>query len=380
MLQPHPESPFSQQSIDRLHRRDTLRTASHLAMTALLGVTPFVSVYAQDVYQNMEVQANAKIDVERLYEPLDPDNSNVAIVALHGFGNYDSKEVAKYLGPAAQIFQDGQRWSVKYGNAFLEEQAITEKIIELSKAYNVDTISLLGYSGGGAISMRVAEQLMRQADLDVSLIIATSTPDGAKGLRQLQRDEIEVSQAIELIPGAKYSSFVRYIGEMYFRRDQYDSGSPIEQLSDAFTVHQSVLEDLQKKDMPGTWLLTDQVNAITSAHIEDRIESMATMEGETPPVVVYLGTAEPGYDYVVNDKLSGSNICGYAHEHDMTCIRYNVPGAVHTRPDLANDAYLQTAEAIGPMVRHALLQRTETTMLNADEPATTISILPPDVR
>lgn len=364
MLQPHPESPFSQQSIDRLHRRDTLRTASHMAMTALLGVTPFVSVYAQDVYQNMEVQANAKIDIERLYEPLDPDNSNVAIVALHGFGNYDSKEVAKYLGPAAQIFQDGQRWSVKYGNAFLEEQAITEKIIELSKAYNVDTISLLGYSGGGAISMRVAEQLMRQTDLDISLITAISTPDGAQGLRQLQRDEIEVSQAIELIPGAKYSSFVRYIGEMYFRRDRYDSGSPIERLSDAFTVHQSVLEDMQKKDMPGTWLLTDQVNAITSARIENRIESMATMEGEVPPVIVYLGTAKPGYDYVVNDKLSGSNICGYAHQHDMSCIRQNVPGAVHTRPDLANDAYLQTAEAIGPMVRHAIAHRTPNTSLD----------------
>lgn len=357
MLQPHPESPFSTQSIDRLHRRDTLRTASHLAMTALLGVTPFVSVYAQDVYRNMEVQANARIDIDRLYEPIDPANNNVAIVSIDGFGSYDARTVAKYLGPAAQEFLDGQIWSVQYGNAPLDAQTITDKIIELADAYNVDTIALLGYSAGGVLGARIAEQLMKQTELDVPLLMQVSTPDGAEGLRRLQLQEIEASQTIEKIPGATYSSFVRYIGEMYFRRDRYDNGSPVEILSDALTVHQAVMKDLQKETLPGTWLLTDQVNVITSAHIEDRFASMADIEGETPPVVVYLGTAEPGYDYVVNDKLSGSNICGYAHQHDMTCIRHNVPGAVHTRPDLANEAYLQTAELIGPMVRYAITNR-----------------------
>ena len=380
MLQPHPESPFSQQSIDRLHRRDTLRTASHMAMTALLGVAPFVSVYTQDVYRNMEIQANAEIDINRLYEPLNQANSRVAIVAIDGFGSYDARTVAKYLGPVAQEFIDGQIWSVQYGNAPLDAQVITNKIIELSKAYNVDSVALLGYSAGGVLGARIAEQLLKQTDLDVPMLMQVSTPDGAKGLRQLQLQEIEVSQAIEKIPGATYSSFVRYIGEMYFRRDRYDSSSPIERLSDTLTVHQAVMNDLQKETLPGTWLLTDQVNVITSAHMDDRFASIADMEGETPPVIVYLGTAEPGYDYVVNDKLSGSNICGYAHEHDMTCIRHNVPGAVHTRPDLANDAYLQTAEAIGPLVRHALQQRTETKTLNADEQETTIAVLPPDVK
>ena len=357
MLQPHPESPFSSKSIDRVHAQHRLRVAGHLATTALLGIAPFVSVYTQDVLANQEAQATAEIDIQRLYEPLDPRNSNVAIVAIDGFGAYDARTVAKYLGPAAQEFIDGQIWSVEYGNAVLSEEAITEKIVELADVYGVDTVALLGYSAGGIIGARVADELMERSELDIPLLMQVSTPDGADGLRALQLQEIEVAKTIEYIPGAAYSSFVRYIGEMYFRRDRYDEGNPIERLQGTMDVHSAVVRDLKEETMPGTWLLIDQVNIVTSAHLENRFEAMASHEDRKPPVVVYLGTDKPGYDYVVNDKHSGSAICGYAHEHSMECIRFNVPGAVHTRPDLANDAYLEVADKIGPLVRHAIANR-----------------------
>lgn len=198
---------------------------------------------------------------------------------------------------------------------------------------------------------------MERSELDIPLLMQVSTPDGADGLRALQLQEIEVAKTIEHIPGAAYSSFVRYIGEMYFRRDRYDEGNPIERLQDTMDVHSAVVRDLKEDTMPGTWLLIDQVNIVTSAHLENRFEAMASHEDKKPPVVVYLGTNKPGYDYVVNDKHSGSTICGYAHKHSMECIRFNVPGAVHTRPDLANDAYLSVADQIGPIVRHALDRR-----------------------
>ena len=354
MLLPHPDSPFSEKHIERMHSLNRVRAAGHLGMAALLGISPYASVYAQDVQQNIEIQQSATIDIDRLYEPLDPQNRNVAIVAIDGFGAYDAKTLAKYLGPVAQTFLDGQIWSVRYGNAFLETEAITEKIVELAEAYNVDTIGILGYSAGGIIGAQITNDLLYTTDLEVPLVFNVSTPDGPEGLRELQLQEIEVAQTIESVPGATHSSFVRYLGEMYFRRDRYDSGAPLDQAADFIETHNGVLDDLQQDTLPGTWLLIDQVNIVSNAQLEEQYRSMGAIEGKNPPTIVYFGTAKPGYDYVVDDKLSGSNICRYAYDNDMRCFRYNVPGAVHTRPDLANEAYLEMAEAIAPMVRFAL--------------------------
>lgn len=354
MLLPNPESPYSPRHIERVHSMQRLKAAGHLALTALLGLSPYASVYSQDVQRNIEVQQEAEIDIQRLYEPLDSANQNTAIITIDGFGSYNANTVAKYLGPVAQEFMDGQIWSVEYGNAVLESEAITEKVVELAKAYNVDTVGILGYSAGGNVGARVADELLHKTDLEVPLILAVSTPSGVDGLRELQLKEIEVAQTIEHIPGATHSSFVRYIGEMYFRRDRYDEGNLWERAIDAVGIHNWVIEDLQKDTLPGTWLLIDQVNVITNSRLEERFASIGEATDKIPPTVVYLGTAEPGYDYVVNDDLSGANICRYARQSGLNCYNYAVPGAVHTRPDLANDSYLQTAKQIASMIRFAL--------------------------
>jgi hypothetical protein len=41
----------------------------------------------------------------------------------------------------------------------------------------------------------------------------------------------------------------------------------------------------------------------------------------------------------VDDKKSGAEICSYAAEVDLPCFRYNVPGAIHMRPNLTIGAY-----------------------------------------
>lgn len=343
----------------RLQRKVERRGTKNLAALALLGtIAAGEHAYWNDVHKNQEVQAQASISIEVKGEPLDSENADSAIVFMNGFGQNDADNITHYLGPAIQQIVDGELWSVGYGNAPLDPQNITDRIIELAEVRDIDRVSFLGYSAGGIIAMEVIEKLYEQSNLRVEAIIPTSTPDGDEGLRPEQREAKDILMgAAEIVPGAKYSTLLRYAGEMAFRLDMYNDGGPLDRWNDFWKTSDRVTEAMRQQRLPGTWLMVDQTLAISNARLESRIQHIATLAEErktVKPVIVYLGTAAPGYDAMVDDTSSAENICAYAAASGLQCLIYDVPGAVHNRPDLAGEAYMKTIAAAESDINVAL--------------------------
>lgn len=347
------ETPRSLEQIERIdqkylrkaERKEKIypRVLSALTATAILG-----SLYWVDARQHEAIQATATIDIDVVGDPLHIVNNDSALVFLDGFGTYDADVTAEHLGPVAQQIVDGELWSVSYGNAPLNPRSISNQVIKLAEERDVDRVSIVGYSAGGIIGIEVAEDIIESSELQVEMIMPISTPDGTDGLRQARQGEMSVLDVVSHVPGAKYSSFVRFMGEMYFRRDQYEDKGFLNVAGD-------VLGDLGKKQLPGMWLMADQALAIENADLKNRLSHIAESSeiGQRPPIV-YFGTEKPGYDYMVNNKKSSENICTYATEVDLQCFIYNVPGAVHTRPWLANDEYMKVARDAAPEVQFAI--------------------------
>ena len=146
-------------------------------------------------------------------------------------------------------------------------------------------------------------------------------------------------------------------------RDRFDEGDPLTRLKDLGQTALQAADNLSRPNIPGTWLLVDQTLAIAEADIESNLQKIHEQyDSEKPlPSLLYLGTGEPGRDYMVDDDVSSMNICRYAHLNKMSCSIYDVPGAIHTKPAKTPDAYTETFQEAGArLLKHLSLARSRT--------------------
>lgn len=355
MLLPSPETqkrlkkyathdPIEAEALAYERRRQKRRHAAlnrTLATIALLAAG--TSAYVHDVEENKTVQAEASIAIQVEGQALDETNNDNALIFIDGFGSYNANTLTNYMSKAIQPVIDGQLWSVDYNNAPLETIDIAKNIIETALKQNVTSISLVGYSAGGDVAMQVQEEIHQASDLDIESITLISTPDGAQALRPARRDEIDLVEKFAWIPGIQYSTPLRFLGELAFRADRYNTGPPIDRFQHFVSTATHINDSLNRNKLPGTWLMFDQMLAIEHADLEKRISTMEDIpEDQIRPVIIYLGTAKPGYDYMVNDDKSSDDIGSYADKANIPFLSYDVPGAVHARIDIANDQYIKT--------------------------------------
>ena len=312
-----------------------------LATAAILGVG--LSSYASDVRANQEMQAGASIAIRTEGSALDENNSDQALILIDGFNAIDASFLTQQMGKVVQPVIDGQLWSVGYNNAFLEKDEIAKQIIEKVHASGVNEVAIVGYSAGGDIAMQVQEYIHEHSNVVITSDILISVPDGAKALRPARQDEIDLVEKFAWIPGIQYSTLLRFIGEMAFRADRYNTGTIIENAQNFMTTAGQVNDSLCNNKLPGAWLMFDQVLAIEHADLKQRIDTIGKLpKDRVRPTIAYFGTAKPGYDYMVDDKKSAKGIGSYAHKAGVPFLNFSVPGAVHSRPDIANDAYIKT--------------------------------------
>jgi hypothetical protein len=349
----------SQAKLDRYDRKLQKRVErrgrrNFVAVSALAGVALTQSMYWADVRHNEEIEANAEIDIEVFLDPLDPENNDTAFIFFNGFGENDADLPAEYFGPAMQQFvADGEVWSIGYGNAPLIESNIADKIIERATERGIKWFSVFGNSAGGNISIRTIEYILERSDLQLEAIVPDAMPDGDKGIRQEQREAKKILMTVaDIVPGATHSSWMRFIGEMVMRRGNYDSGDPIQRLEDFSETVGIVAEALEEERLPSTWLMIDQVLAVSNSKLEQRFAHIAELtEGSLKPVVIYLGNEN---DRVIKTEMSSENVCTYAESAGLECLIYNIPGAVHNRPEIATDEYVEAISEASPDIQAAL--------------------------
>ena len=345
--------PLEEQRLEKLKVRKRRFTRAMARFTIV--TTALLGVYAADAIHGERVQAEAEADFSFLSAPLDPSNDKSAIFLFNGFNKEDSDDIGAAYGEIAQEFVDGEVVLVDYDKAKLTPEGMGNQIIDIANANDYTQVSVVGYSAGGGIGLQTMEYIADNSTLRTPLFFAISSPAGIDTLRPYQQKEMANAAFIADIPGASHSTFVRFAAEMYFRRDRYDEGDLGQRAKDLYETTTSALEDLSNDKLTPTSLLIDQIIAIANANFDERLMNISeATESRQKPVILYFGTAKPGRDYIVDNADASKEICEAAAAADLQCFIYNVPGAVHSLPAKAHDAYVETTENAAPDVRAAI--------------------------
>lgn len=318
-----------------------------------LGVGLFIAVhltsYATDVHENKEIQADANVDVSLVARPLHSENAHSGVVMIDGFGSNNSLSLAEHRAPIIQQIPelDGNVYSVNYNNASLDIETIATDTAKVLKHDGINEITMVGYSAGGNIMYGV-EDYLEKYNFAIKANILESVPNGADRLQPARQNEVDIVKTLKHVPGAQYSTPLRFIGEMAFRAGGYSAplsgdtvgeniGIAADNVKNFFTIAGEVKDDLHNKALPGTWLMFDQVLAVENGNFKDHVENLGKLPNTTlHPTQIYIGNATDG---VVDNIGSEKDLQQYTTEANLPYISFNVPDAVHGRPDLGTDAF-----------------------------------------
>ncbi|MDB5162777.1 MAG: hypothetical protein JWN28_384 [Candidatus Saccharibacteria bacterium] len=341
-----------------------------------LAAATIINAYWADVEDNRAKQAAAVISINDMSEPMENDVDDIsdlpveddhkkATFFIDGFNSFDADYYRKKIGPGFRQVAYGEEMSLSLNNAFLSREGIYKSIERLVKANDYESVSIAAYSMGGDIAIEAASDLVTKTDIEVDTVTTMSTPDGFKGLRKYQQKELSAGLAIANIPGAVDSSWVRNGSEMYFYRDKFtkgemkdwwnvahNSGVVIDNIWNLIETWNEVVERSKDPKRTSMQLLTQQVYKMDQFDMLKELKAISAQRGgKQMPVFVYLGTGSPGYDYMVDDKLSSSNFARYAHETDLDYLSYLVPGAIHSQYYKTIDEYNEVLKRASPTIR-----------------------------
>lgn len=324
VLQPsRPEFSFSEQQ--RFEKR-----RKWLATTALLLVpTATVTHYSIDTAINREREQAASIRIETNMPALD-ETFGVSTTFIDGYGSMNATYIANKFGPAIQQVHEGPVQSANFSDAPIDVQNLAQGTIDNAEHTNVTQATLFGFSAGGILATEAAEKMItnEDANIEVEALYLAATPTGPESLREGQIENIEALNFIaDTIPGARYSSAVRFLISMVSDVDQYtDGGVP------AFArVWWDNLEELEKRSEPGVRQLDDQTLAIMNADLAKNFETIASQRGKKQmPVVVYLAAEDPSADRTVDTEKASKITCDTARHAGLICTVLKIPNAVHS--------------------------------------------------
>lgn len=316
--------------------------------------------YTQDVTANKEAHAERSVQINDYKEANDDDSvndvevSNIddinrAFVVFGGFDSYNSRLPARIIGVPFQEALGGEIWTVDYMNAPLDIEDITEKIEDKAEegaeeGQRIDEVILIGASGGGAIATQVHERLTASNSLDVSANIQVLSTDGIDTLRDdMKGMAVFMGELGANVESLLYSTPARIVAESTINAANISFDSPERLIKTSSRAIDQTIKSLTRPDSPGMALRFEMLAAIANGKAEERIGNIGSAKDTIlDTAFLYLGIEEPGWDHIVAEDTAGENICGYAHDNDIYCEKHDVRGAVHGRPDLAEDEYAET--------------------------------------
>ena len=328
---------------NELLRIGTLKFLSSTAifLTGFVGLP--IAYYAQDVRTNQEIQSHASIEIDTVGQAIDSANNDKAILFVDGFGTNNGDAIAENMGSAIQPLIDAQRWSMNLNNASLDKDKLVQKIIETAHEKGVTTLWIVTHSAGGNIMAPTIVPLIEESNLTIPVVIFDSTPYDLETLRPARQSEVELVKKFILIPGAEDSSELRRDAEALLRSDNYTHGDNVfENISDFITTKNEVDANLKNNQLHGTRLMIDQLASIEKANFKKTIKDISELPAtKVRPVLIYAKTAHGADDGIVDVDKTEKKL-----EDDVMrtkgkvrLISLDIPGAVHTRPDLATDSY-----------------------------------------
>lgn len=331
-----------------------------LAYTAIFGSI----VYAADVAKNMNEEREAVPDISVVLEAGNSENSDHAILVENGFNTTNADYLGTVLGPSLQKIGDGEIWSVQSNNAIANSDAVFEKALELAEQRGIKSISIATYSMGDMRGIETAEKFATESSIPVESIVVISGPSGYDGLREYQQDEMAWAKFLsKAVPGSAYSSYFRYLAELYFYRDSFTRQEDnfvdfIVKNTDRFI---GVIDGMKKRFENGDYTrnsyLLRQINAIDTTDIEGLLKRIGeSSETTRKPLLIYVGST--AYDNVVDDEFSADEFEGFAENANLDFMRDRVEGVYHSQyyqPE-ALEAFDSLFEKIAPDAKEIIAQ------------------------
>lgn len=308
-------------------RRRLLRTIGKAA-------TALVLLYGFDVAHGAESITNSQSSILHVMDAQSLLNEHAATVVCAGFGNVNSYATAAAL-PAYS--ENGNIWAVRYDNKGLNTDLIAAKLIEEAKANGVTQLSFSGHSMGGLIDLELARKVYEgDNSISVPYVILDSTPANIAAVRpNVRKDGYTMARALQFIPGARYSSAMRFIVEEAARVDQYKGATfPFIINSKKFirTTDQVIHDKFLNNDVASTTLLESQFRFIVASGAEGDIKALGKDRGKPKPVLVYIRPKNAAADKTVDNDFSQTQFENYAHSAGLTLIVVKIPGIGHANP------------------------------------------------
>lgn len=320
----------------RQRRRESSDTHPFRSFSKTIGAVALTlaSLYSLDVAQGKEALNGSKSAIIPVSIDQSPSTKSSAIVVSAGLGNLNSYYTAAALPVYAE---SGNVWAMRYNNNGINVDTVAEKLIEEANANQITELSFSGHSMGGLIDLEVARRVYEsQSPIIVPYIILDSTPASIEAVRpDVRSDGYTMARALSYIPGARYSSAVRFIAEEAARFDQFkDFGEPffIDPAKFVNITERVIKDKFLRNDVASISLLESQFKFILASGAENDIRALGKDNGKPKPILVYMRPEDSSADQTVDNDFSQRQVGEYAQAAGLTLIVVKVAGIGHANP------------------------------------------------
>lgn len=322
-LQPSETLSFAEQqrAVKRI-RRATKIAGAVLSFASLLGL------YGGDVHANQQREKAATVQLD-IHDITTYDLGGATTSFVDGYGAMNANYLANKFGESVQFVTEGPIRSADFSDAPIEGSHLGDVIIGEAEQSHQNKISFFGFSTGGILATESAAAIISDPEntIAVEAIFMAATPSGPKSLRDGEIEKIDLLNVIADIPGAKYSSGVRWLISMVSDYEQIEPGN----VGDFLKVSSENWESTVTHSEPAVRQLDDQALAIMNANFSHSFNKISEMRGiKQMPVIIYLAAEDPDADNTVDNEIAYAEIQAAAQKAGLTFLVYKVPGAVHS--------------------------------------------------
>ena len=302
---------YNEYQNQRHRERRTLATMTPgkrlLAKAAIgigIGLLPFGMYARYDIAPERARLAQTQPEIIDIYPAHDIDYASSAVVDMVGLGNLSAVPTATNLESYAAL---GNVMAVKYDNRGIDTTVIAQAIESKVHKDHLKSVTLSGHSMGGDVALQVAKYIYEKTDIPLDAVILDCTPPTLDTVRPEEREKGQLMEKwLPYIPGGDVSRTIRFTVEMGARQDRYiSSGTNWYDVLDA-TAFKETAEEVYKdkisnRDAASNGLIKSQFSVISSSEALDNLHSLGeTVEGKTPPAIIYMRPAVGTNDSVVD--------------------------------------------------------------------------------
>jgi hypothetical protein len=298
-----------------------IRRRSRLGAIVLGTTVALGSILPIDIALGKASVENTAPIIHPIADAIEKDSTNIPVIYMDGFARQDSSWQARNMTDAIHGVTGSSIDALEYGEKGINANVIAANIVEHITNEGASSVSLYGYSIGGAVSLQVADLLINKYNVTVRTIFLDHTPADAESISSDGRamgsavlDTLRFFEDLGL--ELQYSSIARHL------------------------VNENIPGDMTYIKRVSSSVIIDQYTLGTSIDISETIGNLQSDRHPTP-VIVYVSSSNPAADEVIDLVRSEQQFQQTTQEAGVPYVSLSVEGGLHGRPDLVIDSYEQ---------------------------------------